>query len=365
MKKIDDLSFEELEKALVDIGEPKFRAKQIFDWIHNKTVEDFDGLANVSKKAKQDLSNSYEFTKASIELKLESQIDETKKYVIMFEDKAVVESVFLKYKYGNTACISSQVGCKMGCHFCASTKNGFLRSLTPAEMLKQIYLIQKDSGEKISNVVIMGSGEPLDNYDNVVKFLKLINDERGQNISMRKITVSTCGIIPNIYKLADENIPITLAISLHAPTQEKREEILPIAAKYRLPELLKACDYYINITGRRLTFEYIMIKGFNDSLKDADLLCTLLKHKLVNVNLIPCNYVREANIKPSENLDIEKFKKILLDNGVNATVRRELGSDINAACGQLRNDFLKIWGALWRCTMKQTKGYWEKTMKII
>ncbi len=342
MKKIDNLNFEELEKALVDIGEPKFRTKQIFDWIHNKTVDSFDGFANVSKKLKEELLKNYEFTKASIELKLESELDETKKYVIMFEDRNVVESVFLKYKYGNTACISSQVGCKMGCHFCASTKNGFLRNLTAAEMLRQIYLIQKDTGEKISNVVIMGSGEPLDNYDNVVKFLKLINDERGQNISMRKITVSTCGIVPNIYKLADENIPITLAISLHAPSQEKREEIMPIAAKYKLPELLKACDYYINSTGRRLTFEYIMIKGFNDSLEDAELLCKLLKHKLVNMNLIPCNYVREVNIKPSANLDIEKFKKLLTDNGVNATVRRELGSDINAACGQLRNDFLKI-----------------------
>lgn len=342
MKKIDDLSFEELEKALVDVGEPKFRAKQIFDWIHNKTVDDFESFANVSKKTKEELSKNYEFTKASIELKLESKLDETKKYVIMFEDKNVVESVYLKYKFGNTACISSQVGCKMGCHFCASTKNGFLRSLTAAEMLKQIYLIQKDTGEKISNVVIMGSGEPLDNYDNIVNFLKLINDERGQNISMRKITVSTCGIVPNIYKLADENIPITLAISLHAPTQEKREEILPIAKKYKLPELLKACDYYLSVTGRRLTFEYIMIKGFNDSREDAELLCKLLKNKLANVNLIPCNYVKEADIKPSANLEVEKFKKILTDCGINATVRRELGSDINAACGQLRNNYLKI-----------------------
>jgi len=342
MKKIDDLSFDELEKALVDVGEPKFRAKQIFDWIHNKAVDDFDSMANVSKKTKEELLKNYEFTKASIELKLESKLDETKKYVIMLEDKNVVESVFLKYKFGNTACISSQVGCKMGCHFCASTQNGFLRSLSTAEMLKQIYLIQKDTGEKISNVVIMGSGEPLDNYDNVVKFLKLINDERGQNISMRKITLSTCGIVPNIYKLADENMPITLAISLHAPSQEKREEILPVAKKYKLPELLKACDYYLNATGRRLTFEYIMIKGFNDSLEDAELLSKLLEHKLANVNLIPCNYVKEADIKPSANLEIEKFKKLLTYSGVNATVRREMGSDINAACGQLRNNFLKI-----------------------
>ncbi len=342
MKKIDDLSLSELEKALIDIGEQKFKAKQIFDWVHNKCVVDFGGMSNVSKKTKEELQKIFEFTFGSIELKLESKLDETKKYVIKFEDDNVVESVFLKYKFGNTACISSEVGCKMGCLFCASTKSGYLRSLTAAEMLKQIYLIQKDTNEKISNVVIMGSGEPLDNYDNVVKFLRLINDEKGQNISMRKITLSTCGIIPNIYKLADEDLAITLAISLHAPTQEKREQILPISKKYKLPELMKACDYYLEKTGRRLTFEYIMIKGFNDSTLDAELLAKLLNKKLANVNLIPCNYVKEANIKPSDNIDIEKFKKVLLDKGINATVRRELGSDINAACGQLRNNFLNI-----------------------
>lgn len=342
MRKIDDLSFEELESSIIEIGEPKFKAKQIYDWIHNKLVDDFEGMSNISKKTKEELKKVFEFTLGTIELKLESKLDSTKKYVIKFEDGNVVESVFLKYKFGNTACISSEVGCKMGCLFCASTKNGFLRSLTAAEMLKQIYLIQKDTGEKISNVVIMGSGEPLNNYDNTLKFLKLINDERGQNISMRKITLSTCGIVPKIYSLADEDIPITLAISLHAPTQEKREEILPIAKKYSLPELMKSCDYYVQKTGRRLTFEYIMIKGFNDSKEDAENLANLLKNMLANVNLIPCNYVKEANIKPSENIDIERFKKYLADKGINATTRRELGSDINAACGQLRNNYLKM-----------------------
>ncbi len=343
MKKIDDISFEELEKVLVDIGEPKFKAKQIFDWVHNKTVDDFEGMLNVSKKTKEELKKVFEFTSASIELKLESELDDTKKYVIKFEDGNVVESVFLKYKFGNTACISSEVGCKMGCLFCASTKNGFLRSLSAAEMLKQIYIIQKDTKEKISNVVIMGSGEPLNNFDNVINFLRLINDEKGQNISMRKITLSTCGIVPNIHRLADEDIPITLAISLHGATQEKREEIMPIAKKYKLNELLKSCDYYVEKTGRRLTFEYIMIKDFNDSFEDAEMLSVLLKNKLANVNLIPCNYVKEAvNMKPSENMDIDKFKKLLFEKGINATIRRELGSDINAACGQLRNNYLKI-----------------------
>lgn len=341
MTKIDNLSYEELEKELVLLGEPKFKAKQLFDWIHNKTVDSFDEITNVSKKTKELLLKQYEFTKASIELKLESKLDETKKYVIKFEDGNVVESVYLKYKYGNTACISSQVGCKMGCSFCASTKNGFIRNLTAAEMLKQIYIIQKDINDKISNVVIMGSGEPLNNYDSVIDFLHIINDEKGQNISMRKITLSTCGIIPNIYKLADENLPITLAISLHAPTQEKREEILPVAKKYMLPELMASCEYYLNKNGRRLTFEYIMINEFNDSVSDAKILAELLKNKLCNVNLIPCNYVKESNISPSTNINIENFKKVLLAQGVNATVRRELGSDINAACGQLRNNFLK------------------------
>ncbi|MDD2494674.1 MAG: 23S rRNA (adenine(2503)-C(2))-methyltransferase RlmN [Tissierellia bacterium] len=342
MKKIDTLSFEELEQELVSLGEPKFKAKQLFDWIHNKTVDNFNEINNVSKKTKEILSQQYEFTSALIEQKLESKLDETKKYIIKFEDGNVVEGVYLKYKYGNTACISSQVGCKMGCYFCASTKNGFVRNLTASEMLKQIYIMQKDINEKISNVVIMGSGEPLNNYDNVIRFLKIINDEKGQNISMRKITLSTCGIVPNIYKLADENLPITLAISLHAATQEKREEILPVSKKYKLPELMSACDYYLNSTGRRLTFEYIMIKDFNDSILDAQNLSNLLKNKLCNVNLIPCNYVKESNISPSTNINIEKFKKILLEQGVNVTIRRELGSDINAACGQLRNNYLKI-----------------------
>ncbi|HOW22214.1 MAG TPA: 23S rRNA (adenine(2503)-C(2))-methyltransferase RlmN [Sedimentibacter sp.] len=342
MRKIDDLSFEELIEEILKTGEPKFKASQIFDWIHKKTVDNFDEMSNVSQKTKAKLKDEFDFTKADILLKLASKLDDTKKYVIKFEDGNIVESVYLKYKFGNTACISSQVGCKMGCYFCASTKKGYIRNLSTAEMLRQIYLIQKDTKEKISNVVIMGSGEPLENFDNVIKFLHIINDERGQNISMRKITLSTCGIVPYIYKLADLNLPITLAISLHASNQEKREQIMPIAKKYKLPDLLKACDYYVETTGRRLTFEYILIEGFNDSTEDAENLSKLLKGKLANVNLIPCNYIKEADIKPSSDSDIMKFKKILTDKGINATLRRELGSDINAACGQLRNDLLKM-----------------------
>jgi 23S rRNA (adenine2503-C2)-methyltransferase len=342
MRKIDDLSFEELIEEILKTGEPKFKASQIFDWIHKKTVDNFDEMSNVSQKTKAKLKDEFDFTKADILLKLASKLDDTKKYVIKFEDGNIVESVYLKYKFGNSACISSQVGCKMGCYFCASTKKGYIRNLSTAEMLRQIYLIQKDTKEKISNVVIMGSGEPLENFDNVIKFLHIINDERGQNISLRKITLSTCGIVPYIYKLADLNLPITLAISLHASNQEKREQIMPIAKKYKLPDLLKACDYYVETTGRRLTFEYILIEGFNDSTEDAENLSKLLKGKLANVNLIPCNYIKEADIKPSSDSDIMKFKKILTDKGINATLRRELGSDINAACGQLRNDLLKM-----------------------
>ncbi len=342
MRKIDDLSFDELKEEMLKINEPKFKASQIFDWVHNKTVDSFEEMTNVSQKTQAELKKEYEFTNAEIELKLESKLDETKKYVIEFEDGNIVECVYLKYKFGNTACISSQVGCKMGCHFCASTKNGFTRNLTAAEMLKQIYLIQNDINEKISNVVIMGSGEPLENFDNVMRFIGIINDERGQNISMRKITLSTSGIVPNIYKLADENIPIKLAISLHAPTQEKREQIMPIAKKYKLPDIFNACDYYIKTTNKRLTFEYILIRGFNDSLEDAQKLSDILKGKLAYVNLIPCNYVKEVNIKPADDLDIEKFKNVLEENKITVTVRRELGTDINAACGQLRNDLLKM-----------------------
>lgn len=341
MIKIDNLTYEELENEVIKIGEPKFKAKQIFDWLHNKTVKSFDDMTNISKKTKEKLAEHCSITEMSIKAKLSSKIDGTKKYIMELDDGNIIESVFLKYNYGNTACISSQVGCKMGCVFCASTKNGMKRSLTTAEMLNQIYLMQLDTNERISNVVIMGSGEPLENYDNVLRFLNIINDERGQNISLRKITLSTCGIVPNIYRLADEMLPITLAISLHAPTQEKRETILPISRKYKLDELMKACNYYLEKNNRRLTFEYILIDGVNDSDEDAINLCNLLKGTLCNINLIPYNKIKESHISSSNNNNVNKFKKILIDKGLNATVRRELGSDINAACGQLRNEYLQ------------------------
>ncbi len=340
MKKIDNLTYDLLEKQLINIVEKKYNIKQIFEWIHKKNVLNFKEMTNISLEKRKELESIYEFTKFELIKRFDSKLDETKKYLFMLEDNNIIESVFLKYSYGNTACISSQVGCKMGCKFCASTKNGLIRNLSVGEMLGQIYRIQTDTNEKINNIVIMGTGEPLENYDNVINFIRIVNSEMGQNISLRKITLSTCGVIKGIYKLAKEGLPITLAISLHAAEQEKREKIIPSAKKFKLPELIKACDYYVEETNRRMTFEYIMIENFNDTLQDAYALSKLLKNKLCNINLIPYNFVKENDMKPSQNYNINRFKKILLKNGLNATVRRELGSDINAACGQLRNDFL-------------------------
>ena len=340
MVKIDNLTLEELQKEIVAINEPSYKAKQIYEWIHQKNVTSFDEMTNISKKTRELLKNSFEFTDIRILERYDSKQDETKKYLLLLEDENIIETVFLKYKYGNTLCISSQVGCKMGCVFCASTKKGFLRNLTVSEMLNQIYLVQKDTGEKISNIVIMGTGEPLENYDNLLKFFSIINDEKGQNISLRKITMSTCGVVPKIYELADLDLQITLAISLHVANQKKREEVLPIARRYNLDELKKAVEYYVNKTNKRITFEYILIDGFNDTYEDAMNLCNYTKGILCNVNLIPYNSIKESNISSSTENNIEKFKKHLTDNNVYATVRRELGSDINAACGQLRNDFL-------------------------
>lgn len=340
MKKIDNLDYEELEKEILELGEKKYKANQIYEWIHQKNITDFFDMTNLSKDTRKKLELNYDYTKVSLFKKFESKLDDTRKYLFLLDDDNIIESVYLKYKYGNTACISTQVGCKMGCIFCASTKNGLIRDLTTAEILGQVYNIQEDINNKISNIVIMGSGEPLNNYENVIRFLKIINSEKGQNISLRKITLSTCGIISGIYKLADEELPITLAISLHAATQEKREQIIPMSKVNKLDDLMKACDYYYDKTKRRITFEYIMIDNFNDKEIDSQMLSKLLKNRLCNVNLIPYNIIKENDISPSQNEQITKFKKNLLKNGINATIRRELGSDINAACGQLRNDFL-------------------------
>ncbi len=339
MKKTDILSFnqEELVKFVNTLGEKKFRADQIFDWLHNKNVSSFEEMKNISKATIAKLDELTYIPKLVIEDKLVSNEDGTVKYLFELKDGNYVESVFMKYKHGNAVCISTQVGCKMGCTFCASTVNGFIRNLTAGEMLGQIYEIQKDTGERVSNVVLMGSGEPLENFENVIKFIENVNSEKGLNISQRSITLSTCGLVDKMYELAEMKLKINLAVSLHATNQETRESIMPIARKFELDELLKACKYYGDVTKRRVTFEYALIHGVNDSVIQANELGRKIKGSLSHVNLIPVNKVSENNFEKSKSRAIKDFANILKSMGIEATIRRELGSDINAACGQLRN----------------------------
>lgn len=331
-------TLEELQKIIVDLGEPKFRAKQVFKWIH-KGVESFDLMTDLSKNIRLKLEDSGIIKNMEIVNKQVSKIDGTVKYLLKLLDGNLIECVVMKYSYGNSICISTQAGCSMGCKFCASTIGGKKRDLTAGEMLGQILTAQNDLGEKISNVVLMGTGEPLDNLDNVIKFLNLLREPDGINIGMRHITISTCGLVPEIHKLADLNYQITLAISLHAPNDEVRKTIMPIAYKYSFLELLDACKYYINKTGRRITFEYTLIDGVNDKIEHAKELANKLKGMLCHVNLIPVNAVTERNLKRSTQEKILEFKKVLDKNGIDTTIRRELGSDIDAACGQLRRRF--------------------------
>lgn len=331
-------TLEELQKIIVDLGEPKFRAKQVFKWIH-KGVESFDLMTDLSKNIRLKLEDSGIIKNMEIVNKQVSKIDGTVKYLLKLLDGNLIECVVMKYSYGNSICISTQAGCSMGCKFCASTIGGKKRDLTAGEMLGQILTAQNDLGEKISNVVLMGTGEPLDNLYNVIKFLNLLREPDGINIGMRHITISTCGLVPEIHKLADLNYQITLAISLHAPNDEVRKTIMPIAYKYSFLELLDACKYYINKTGRRITFEYTLIDGVNDKIEHAKELANKLKGMLCHVNLIPVNAVTERNLKRSTQEKILEFKKVLDKNGIDTTIRRELGSDIDAACGQLRRRF--------------------------
>ena len=265
-----------------------------------------------------------------------SKIDGTNKFLFCLKDGNMVESVLMKYKHGNSVCISSQVGCRMGCRFCASTLDGLERNLTPSEMLRQVYQIQKITGERVSNIVIMGTGEPLDNYDNFLKFIHMVSDEHGLNISQRNITASTCGIVPNIRRLAEEKLQITLALSLHGSNQEKRRSLMPVANKYELHEVLEACDYYFEKTGRRITFEYSLVHGVNDTPEDAKELMEILKDRNCHLNLIPVNPIKERNYEKPDKKSAENFKNKLEKNGINVTIRREMGSDIDGACGQLR-----------------------------
>ena len=342
MAKIDikSMNIAELEDLLKELGEPKFRAKQIFDWLHAKQVDSFEEMTNLSKGLREKLSETASINGVEIVRKLVSQIDGTRKYLFALSDGAIIESVLMKYEHGNTVCISTQVGCRMGCKFCASTLDGVERGLTAGEMLSQIYAIQKDCGERVHGTVLMGSGEPLDNYDNVVKFLRLINDPKGQNMGQRHITLSTCGLVDKMYDLAEEDLQITLAVSLHAPNDGIRTQTMPIAKVYSMDKLLQACRDYADRTKRRITFEYALIHGVNDGDEHAWELVKKLRDMLCHVNLIPVNDVKERNYVKSTADRVKRFAGILNDNGVETTVRRKLGSDIDAACGQLRRSHM-------------------------
>lgn len=333
---IKSLSLNELKIEIEKLGEKAFRAKQLYEWMHVKLARDYDEMTNIPKSLKEKLRESCTYTSLKEVTVQISKLDGTRKYLFELADGNFVESVWMKYHHGNSVCISSQVGCRMGCRFCASTLDGLERSLTPAEMLDQIYAISRSTGERVSNVVVMGTGEPLDNYGNLLKFIQLITDENGLNISQRNITVSTCGIVENMKRLADEKLQITLALSLHGSTQEKRQELMPIARKYDISEVMDACRYYFDQTGRRITFEYSLVGGVNDTDEDAENLCRLVGDINCHINLIPVNPIKERDYIESERKDILKFQNKLEKKHINVTIRREMGRDIDGACGQLR-----------------------------
>lgn len=333
------LSFSELTDAIVNqAGEKKFRAGQIYDWLHVKKVKSFDEMTNLSASLRLKLNNTFCIKRLNIVRKLESSIDNTVKYLYGLDDGNIVESVVMDYSFGLSICVSTQIGCKMGCDFCASAIAGFVRNLTASEILQQKYEAERDLGRKISRVVLMGIGEPLDNYDNVLRFIKLVTAPEGDGISQRHITLSTCGIVPRIYELADEDLSINLAVSLHSPTDEARSRIMPVNRKYSLDKLMTACRDYTKKTGRRITFEYAVIENVNSSPEDAKRLAELFRGMISHINLIGVNDVKERDYS-SSGKHVEKFKNELIKLGVNATVRRKLGADIDAACGQLRREF--------------------------
>ena len=333
---IKSMNLDELKDFMVGIGEKPFRAKQIYEWLHVKQVESFDEMTNISKKMIESLKERCELISLKKEEVQISKLDGTRKYLFALSDGNVIESVLMRYKHGNSVCISSQVGCRMGCKFCASTLDGLVRGLKPSEMVDQIYKIGNDIGERISNVVVMGTGEPMDNFDNLLKFIELLTDENGLNISQRNLTVSTCGIVPRIRELADKKLSITLALSLHASNQNKRKALMPVANSYDINEVVDACKYYFEQTGRRITFEYCRVGGVNDSDEDAAELSALVKGINCHINLIPVNPIKERDFVSSNTKVVTAFKNKLEKNGINATVRRSLGEDIDGACGQLR-----------------------------
>lgn len=334
---IKSMTLPEVQEIISELGQPKFRAKQIYQWLQVHGAMDYSEMSNISKDLRQLLSEKYPIRYCEIELKQVSKIDGTVKYLFRLSDGNFIESVLMKYKYGYTLCISSQVGCKMGCVFCASTKSGCVRSLYPSEMIGQIHAAQRDMNIRVSHVVMMGMGEPLDNFDNAMRFLELVGDSDGLNLSLRNISLSTCGVVPRIYDLMDRHLQLTLSVSLHAPNNEMRSKVMPINRKYPIEELLTACREYTKRTSRRISFEYAMIKDVNDTDACAYELASLLKGMLCHVNLIPANEITESSHKRSTSERLERFISILNSRGINATVRRSLGSDIDASCGQLRS----------------------------
>ena len=337
---IKSLYEEELKEKMVSMGEKPFKGKQLYEWLHKKAVGSYSEMTNLSTALREKLEETEPLTRLEVVEVQTSKIDGTQKYLFRLGDGNVIESVWMKYKHGNSVCISSQVGCRMGCRFCASTLGGLTRNLLPSEMLDQVYRIAQLTGERVSNVVVMGTGEPMDNYDNLIRFIRILSDEKGQNISQRNLTVSTCGIVPRIRQLADEGLSITLALSLHAPNDEKRRELMPIANKYSLSEILPACAYFFEKTGRRLTFEYSLVGGKNDSEEDARQLAQSIEGLNCHVNLIPVNPIKERDYVQSGKKVIENFKNKLEKYKINVTIRREMGRDIDGACGQLRKSYL-------------------------
>ena len=340
-KDIKSYTLEKLNKEIKDMGLPAFRAKQIYKWLHQRFVLSFDEMSDLSIDLREQLKDMFYINHLKIKRKLVSKIDGTTKYLFELVDGETIESVVMKYKYGNTICISSQVGCKMGCKFCASTLGGKIRDLSPSELEDQIIFAQNDLGEKISNIVMMGIGEPLDNFDNVCDFLENLSSKEGQNISLRHLSLSTCGICDKIQKLAEKKLQLTLSVSLHAPTDEIRNTIMPVNKRWNIDELLDSCRKYIDATGRRISFEYALISGVNDSDECAKKLSAKLKGMLAHVNLIPVNEVKERGFEKSSKVRVQSFCDILNNSGITATVRRKLGADIEAACGQLRRDNTK------------------------
>lgn len=332
---LKDIEYGELATLIEEIGEAKFRTKQIFSWLH-KGVTEFSEMTDISKELRAKLAERSYISTLKIRKKLVSAIDGTTKYLFELEDGHCIESVVMYYNHGITICISSQVGCNMGCRFCASTIGGKVRDLKSSEILNQVIFAEKDLGKRIGNIVIMGIGEPLDNFDNIVKFLHNVNDPSGLNIGYRHISLSTCGIVPKIRELAELNLPITLSVSLHAPNDAIRDRLMPINSKYKTRELILACRDYVNTTSRRISFEYSLISGVNDSMENADELSHLVSGMLCHINLIPVNKIEEREFKSGSRAEVRAFCERLIKNGINATVRRELGSDINASCGQLR-----------------------------